>query len=191
MIPFCTPFVGTSRFFGAYAETGRTPKEECKLEYKTQALVRMRENGEQNGDGRTGTLPQRAYLANPYVPFQPNNPPTYAAKKGVIRGTLFPGLDLPFMGLVNEKPLTDTPLHELQTLSFAMTELGQYLDTHKDDEEAFQLFRSYGELYRKGRKTYEEMCGPLTLSAASMGENYAWMQDPWPWEYAANCRKEG
>ena len=112
-------------------------------------------------------------------------------KKGVVRGTLFPGLDLPFLGMVNEKPLSDTPLHELQTLSFALTELGQYLDTHQEDEEAFQLFRSYAELYRKGKEEYEKMCGPLTLAAAAERESYGWMQDPWPWEYAANCRKEG
>lgn len=161
------------------------------LEYLTQAFAGDRERVASKGDGRMGHLPRQAYLANPYVPYQPNNPPTYAAKKAVIRGTLFPGLDLPFMGLVNEKPLSDTPLHELQTLCFALTELGQYLDTHMDDEEAFQLFRSYAELYRKGKEEYEKMCGPLTLTAAAERENYAWMQDPWPWEYAANCRKEG
>lgn len=161
------------------------------LEFLTQAFAENRERGASKGDGRTGYLPRQAYLANPYVPYQPNNPPTYAAKKAVIRGTLFPGLDLPFLGMVNEKPLSETPLHELQTLCFALTELGQYLDTHGDDEEAFQLFRSYGELYEKGKKEYEKMYGPLSLTSAAEGERYAWMQDPWPWEYAANCRKEG
>lgn len=161
------------------------------MDYKTQAMARPREEGEQSGDGRMGILPRRAYLANPFVPFQANNPPTYTAKKGVTRGTLFPGLDLPFMGMVNERSLSDTPLHELQTLGFALVELGQYLDTHADDEEAFQLFRSYGELYQKGKAEYEKMCGPLTLASAAQGEKYTWMQDPWPWEYAANCKKEG
>ena len=51
--------------------------------------------------------------------------------------------------------------------------------------------RSYGELYEKGKKEYEKMYGPLSLTSAAEGERYAWMQDPWPWEYAANCRKEG
>ena len=49
-----------------------------------------------------GRLPEMAPLANPYVPFQLENPPKYEAKKGLVRGTLFPGLDLPFMGMVNE-----------------------------------------------------------------------------------------
>ena len=48
-----------------------------------------------------GRLPCPAPLANPYVPFQQNNPQTYPAKKGVVRGTLFSGLDLPFVGRIN------------------------------------------------------------------------------------------
>lgn len=48
-------------------------------------------------NGREGRLPAMAPLANPYVPFQLENPPQYEAQKGLVRGTLFPGLDLPFM----------------------------------------------------------------------------------------------
>lgn len=161
------------------------------MEYKTQAMTRPRVNNETLTDGRTGILPDNAYLANSYVPFQPNNPPTYPAKRGVVRGTLFPGLDLPFMGMVNETPLGDTPMQELQTLCFALVELGEYLDTHADDEEAFELFRSYGELYQKGRLEYEKQCGPLSLNSAADAEKFSWLRGPWPWEYAANCRKEG
>ena len=161
------------------------------MEYKLQAMARNREGELPSGDGRTGYLPQRAYLANPYVPFQPNNPPTYAAKKGVVRGTLFPGLDLPFMGMVNENSLADTPMHELQTLCFALVELGEYLDTHSDDKEAFELFRSYAELYRNGKKEYEKQCGPLSLHSAARDDQFSWLKGPWPWEYAANCKKEG
>ena len=87
-----------------------------------------------------GELPSRAPLANPYVPYQMPNPPTYPAKNGIVRGTMFPGLDLPFMGMVNTTPLSETSLHELQTLCFAVLELGEYLDTHQDDMEAFELF---------------------------------------------------
>ena len=50
---------------------------------------------------REGRLPAMAPLANPYVPFQLENSPKYEARKGMVRGTLFPGLDLPFMGKVN------------------------------------------------------------------------------------------
>lgn len=136
-----------------------------------------------------GTLPANAPLANPYVPFQRNNPKTYPAKTGVVRGTLFPGLDLPFHGMVNEAPLSDTHLHELQALGFALVELGEYLDTHADDREAFELFRSYAELYRKGREAYEKMHGPLTQFGSADAESYDWLKDPWPWEYRANAQE--
>ena len=132
---------------------------------------------------RYGVLPSKAPLATPYVPYQQNHPQTYAAKNGVVRGTLFPGLDLPCMGMVNTGALSDTPLHELQALAFAITELGEYLDTHAEDEEAFELFRSYADLYEKGKAAYEKACGPLTQAAGAAQDRYHWLRDPWPWEY--------
>lgn len=162
------------------------------MEVRTQPMVRRRETESAPNDACCGFLPANAPLANPYVPFQSNNPPTYPAKTGVVRGTLFPGLDLPFMGMVNKEPLPDTHLNELQTLGFALVELGEYLDTHPDDSEAFDMFRSYADLYKKGRTEYEKMHGPLMQRAAADADSYTWLQDPWPWEFAANgpMRKE-
>lgn len=134
----------------------------------------------------TGMLPSCAPLAVPYVPKQEDCPDTYEAKKGLVRGTLFPGLDLPFMGMVNEHEKTDTPLHELQALSFAINELGLYLDTHKDDQEALELFRQYVQLYHQGEMQYEKLCGPLTMKQAGISGKYDWLMSPMPWEYEAN-----
>ena len=69
---------------------------------------------------REGQLPAMAPLANVFVPFQSANPAQYEARKGLVRGTLFPGLDLPFMGMVNQKEKPVTPLSELQVLGFAI-----------------------------------------------------------------------
>lgn len=138
--------------------------------------------------GRDGRLPPMAPLANPYVPFQEENPPKYEARKGLVRGTLFPGLDLPFMNMVNtnEKPIT--PLIELQTLAFAINELALYLDTHRDDKEALELYRTYQKLYHDGATMYTKEYGPLNHKTPGEGL-YRWLDDPWPWEYSAN--KEG
>ena len=135
--------------------------------------------------GCEGKLPCSAPLANPYVPFQLDDPPKYDTRKALIRGTLYPGLDLPFMGMVNktEKPIN--PLTELQTLGFAIQELALYLDTHKDDKEALNLYRKFQNLYAEGREVYEQMCGPLTHMSLTNGD-YQWLDDPWPWEYAKN-----
>ena len=136
-----------------------------------------------------GTLPACAPLANPYVPFQQKNPKKYEAQKGLVRGTLFPGLDLPFMGKVNPDDLPVTPMHELQAMSFALNELGLYLDTHKEDKEAAEMYQSYSQLYKKALKTYTETYGPLFQWDAADTGSYQWLRDPWPWDYAENKEK--
>ena len=136
-----------------------------------------------------GSLPHMAPLANPYVPFQSNNPKQYTAKKGLIRGTLFPGLDLPFMNKTNNTELSATLQHKLQALNFAVSELGLYLDTHPTDLDALELFNQYGEMYEEALQKYEEQKGPTMQMRAGMFGSYRWTDGPWPWEYAAN--KEG
>ena len=137
-------------------------------------------------DGFDGRLPTAAPLANPYVPFQMEGPPKYEARKGIIRGTLFPGLDLPFMGLVNKNELPVTPKTELQVLGFAIQELALYLDTHRDDREALELYQQYQQMYHNCNKQYAEDIGPMNHRSPASGKQYRWLDDPWPWDYAAN-----
>ena len=136
--------------------------------------------------GMEGRLPSMAPLANPYVPFQMENPPKYEARKGMIRGTLFPGLDLPFMGMVNTQEKAITPTTELQALNFAIQELALYLDTHRDDREALELYRNYQKMYMECKERYAAQRGPMNHLMAGTGEEYRWLDDPWPWEYCAN-----
>ena len=135
--------------------------------------------------GWEGKLPASAPLANPYVPFQQECPPKYEARKALVRGTLFPGRDLPFMGLVNKNELPVTPLTELQTMAFIIQEMALYLDTHRDDKEALEVYQSFQKMYQQGREAYEIQCGPLNHMSLTDGE-YRWLDDPWPWEYAKN-----
>ena len=135
--------------------------------------------------GYEGNLPSAAPLANAFVPFQKENPPMYEARKGLIRGTMYPGLDLPFMGMVNKKEKNVTPMTELQALGFAINELALYLDTHRDDKEAFELYQTYQKLYHQGMQEYADRCGPLNHGTPSKG-SYRWLDDPWPWEFSAN-----
>ena len=139
----------------------------------------------QKTDAGRGNLPASAPLANPYVPFQRTDPPKYEARKALIRGTLYPGLDLPFMGMVNEKLKPDTMLSQIQTLCFAIQELALYLDTHRDDREALEVYQAYQKMYHNARQQYVQACGPLNHMSPTEGE-YRWLDDPWPWEYCAN-----
>ena len=136
--------------------------------------------------GREGRLPAMAPLANPYVPFQMENPPKYEARKGLVRGTLFPGLDLPFLGMVNQTEQPVTPLTELQALGFAVQELALYLATHRDDREALELYRNYQQMFERCWEEYRKTHGPLNHMQASGSESYDWLDDPWPWEYGKN-----
>ena len=135
--------------------------------------------------GWEGKLPAVAPLANPYVPFQLMDPPRYEPRKALVRGTLFPGLDLPFMGMVNKNELPVTPLTELQTMAFILQEMALYLDTHRDDKDALEIYQSFQKMYQQGCEMYEKQCGPLNHMSVSNGE-YRWLDDPWPWEYAKN-----
>ena len=143
----------------------------------------MNQNKDRNGF--EGRLPAMAPLANAYVPFQEDDPPKYEARMGLVRGTLFPGLDLPFMGMVNKNELPISPKTELQVMAFAIQELALYLDTHRDDQEALQLYQTYQKMYHDGAKEYSRVCQPLTHHEPTEGK-YRWLDDPWPREYCAN-----
>lgn len=135
--------------------------------------------------GRKGRLPAMAPLANPYVPFQLENPPMYEARNGLVRGTMYPGLDLPFKGMVNKRLRNVTPKTELQALAFAIQDLALYLDTHRDDRAALEMYRAYQKMYRECKKKYTDQLGPMNHMTPVEGE-YQWLDDPWPWEYCAN-----
>ena len=132
-----------------------------------------------------GRLPAMAPLANPYVPFQLENPQKYEPRKAFVRGTLFPGLDLPFKGMVNKNEKRATPMTDLQTMAFVIQELALYLDTHRDDCEALEMYRAYQQMYHDAMKHYQENCRALNHHTPGDG-CYAWLDDPWPWEYAGN-----
>ena len=138
-------------------------------------------------DYRLGTLPgTMAPLAMAYTPMQESVDPAYESNEALSRGTLFPGLDLPFLGMVNHEELPDTPLAQLQTLMFAVHELALYLDTHQDDQEAFALYRKYQEILDHYRREHTDQFGMLNHSDFSDSTKYGWLKGPWPWEFAEN-----
>ena len=132
---------------------------------------------------KEGLLPSCAPLGMSYVPSQKNAEDAYDPNMALVRGTLFPGLDLPFMNVVNKGKLTGTPLGELMALDFVIKELNLYLDTHKDDEEAFQTLQSTLALYEEGRTRYVKKYGPITIRDLKHADCFSWLCDPWPWDY--------
>ena len=132
---------------------------------------------------RYGSLPDPAPLAAAYIPMQESAEPAYETGKALARGTLFPGLDLPFMNLVNDE-LSSTPLTEMMAIDFVTDELELYLDTHADDEEAFALYQTFLLMKQEAHERYVQRCG-IVRQEDMLGMNeYAWLKDPWPWDYS-------
>lgn len=139
-----------------------------------------------NCDYLSGSLPSCAPLAMAYVPMQESVKPMYNADDALKRGTLFPGLDLPFMNMVNTGDLTGTPLGELMALDFVALELQLYLDTHENDEEAFRLLQSALKLSSEAQSKFASLYGPITSADLSSSKAFTWLKNPWPWDYSAN-----
>ena len=136
---------------------------------------------------KQGPLPGCAPLGLAAMPSQASSQPAYSNAEALSRGTLFPGLDLPFMNIVNKMPAKTTPLRELMALDFVCNELALYLDTHSADTEAFETYKAMLKLYEEGRNTYASIYGPLQRSDMAYAPNFNWLGEPWPWDYV----KEG
>ena len=139
--------------------------------------------------GNQGTLPGKcAPMAFPYVPVQDKNPVRYSRMEALETGTLFPGLNLPFKEAIQRRTqLNNTALVELMALDFAIQELGLYLTTHAQDQEALQLYWSYIQLSKEGREKYQAMYGPLLETDLTPEDGFAWLNDPWPWDLGGNA----
>lgn len=75
-------------------------------------------------------------------------------------------------------------LRAVQEQEFTLNELNLFLDTHPDCAEAFAAYRQALENAAEARRQFESEWGPLT--AWSVGDRYAWVDCPWPWEKEAN-----
>lgn len=74
-------------------------------------------------------------------------------------------------------------LNWINEVSFAVTEITLYLDTHPNDDEAFAFFNHYNEERRKAVSRYSADYAPLSLDTAPADEDYwRWAGEPWPWE---------
>lgn len=109
----------------------------------------------------------------------------YELNEGFTKGNMFPKL---YDQYKNYEPKTTKPKNEkemlldkIYKLSFALNDLNLYLDTHRDDHAAYDLFKKYAEMYDKTVKEYESKYQVLELNHDIYGK-YTWINNPWPWE---------
>lgn len=135
---------------------------------------------------KEGPLPSCAPLALGTIPMQQAAEPAYESAEALARGTLFPGLDLPFMDYVATGSAGDTPMAELMALEFVTQELALYLDTHPGDAEAFETWKCFTELAAEGRERYVREYGPVSRAETARSDSWVWVDDPWPWDGRRN-----
>ena len=76
-------------------------------------------------------------------------------------------------------------LQLIREQSFALYDIGMFLDTHPTDAEALSCFRKFRDLLEETKMQYNEMYGPLTIKEAAGETCWTWVQMPWPWERQA------
>lgn len=114
-----------------------------------------------------------------------NTTEIYDLNEGFTKGNMFPHL---YDQYKNYEPMPIKPKNEremlldkIYKLCFALNDLNLYLDTHRDDQAAYGLFKNYAEMYDKVVKEYENKYQVLELTHDIYGK-YTWINNPWPWE---------
>lgn len=107
-------------------------------------------------------------------------------KDGYAQGNMFNDLYDPYK---NYRPAKLAPktkeeelLLEIMALSFAINDLGLYLDLHPDDEEVLSKFREYVEISCQKEMEYVRNYGPLEVIDNDNKNRFTWIKNPWPWE---------
>lgn len=109
----------------------------------------------------------------------------YDVNEGFLKGNMFVKEYKPYKNYQIKSLKTtseqDGLLKKLMAYNFAFNDLNLYLDIYPEDKEALELFKKYVEEYKKLRKEYASMYGPISLMQDKY-ENYEWLKNPWPWE---------
>ena len=111
----------------------------------------------------------------------------YDPYNGLIRGNLFKNLYDPYK---SGEPYEIKPMNaqaelltNIDALSFAMVDLGLFLDVNPNNQDAIKLFNQYREEKEYLMKEYESKYGPITLDSDSLNSYpWSWKDMPWPWD---------
>ena len=72
----------------------------------------------------------------------------------------------------------------INQVSFVVSDMLLYLDTHPCDEAALSYFMEHKNRRVAALKEYAKYYGPLTIDTADdeASESFLWVETPWPWE---------
>jgi spore coat protein JB len=106
-------------------------------------------------------------------------------KLGLIRGNMFNN-EYKTYKKIEPKELNATNEQEqlllkIYELCFAITDLGLYLDLHKENKDIYSIYKSYVQKYNEYLKIYEDKYNIL-FQDSTLKDNYTWPNKPWPFE---------
>lgn len=106
-------------------------------------------------------------------------------KLGLIRGNMFNN-EYKTYKKIEPKELNATNEQEqlllkIYELCFAITDLGLYLDLHKENKDIYSIYKSYVQKYKEYLKIYEDKYNIL-FQDSTLKDNYTWPNKPWPFE---------
>lgn len=76
----------------------------------------------------------------------------------------------------------ETLLQFISEVSFAVLDVGLYLDTHPCDKEALRYYCKYRDLREQAMKEYSKKFGPLLVTEVDNDCYWTWTDEPWPWK---------
>lgn len=79
-------------------------------------------------------------------------------------------------------------LKRITALNFALEDLSLYLNTHPTDREAITRYNAFVMEANALKQHYERYYGMISEHSSQSPCPWAWINEPWPWEYEANFR---
>ena len=73
-------------------------------------------------------------------------------------------------------------LKRVQMLSFVLTDVNLFLDTHPTNAAALNFYNKYNLLYKQALDEYQTTFGPIVPSGVNIKDGWTWIDEPWPWE---------
>lgn len=70
----------------------------------------------------------------------------------------------------------------IDEVSFAVLDVGLYLDTHPCDQCALKYYQKYRELRKCAMEEYNNNYGPLTVDGVESCDYWTWIENPCPWK---------
>ncbi len=71
---------------------------------------------------------------------------------------------------------------KINEASFAMDDARLFLDTHPNCPDALEYYRDMCAVRKKLVEEYTAAYGPLSSYDCFCGDDWTWVDQPWPWE---------